>query len=302
MKSIELFNHLNIQYVEEGHKHCRPGWVNMPCPFCVGNPGMHLGFDMENEFFRCWRCGWHPILETLHKLSGKSVPDIKSAMNLFGGRPRHKKITKEVVRMKAFRLPSDTSRLARRHKDYLEKRGFDPDYLEQYWGLRSTGPVSTLDGSDYGNRILIPIYWGSEWGSTMVSFQCRTTANKDTKYKTCSKERELVHHKHILYGKQRRWKATGICVEGVTDVWRFGPSTFAVFGIEYKLQQVREICRNFERVAVCFDDDPQAVVQAKKLVSELRMRGIDAFRVPIVGDPGGMEQEEADKLVKEIMK
>ncbi len=60
--------------------------------------------------------------------------------------------------------------------------------------------------------------------------------------------------------------------------------------------------KNFRRIAVCFDDDPQAIVQANKLVSELRMRGIEAFRVPIVGDPGAMSQADADKLVKEIMK
>ena len=60
--------------------------------------------------------------------------------------------------------------------------------------------------------------------------------------------------------------------------------------------------KNFRRIAVCFDDDPQAVVQANKLVSELRMRGIKAFRVPIIRDPGAMNQDDANHLVKEIMK
>ncbi len=298
MKTLELLNSLNIQYMTEGHKHCRPGWVNTSCPFCTGNPGMHLGFDLENEFFKCWRCGWHPILETLHKLSGLPIHKIKDLIRVFGGRTRQKQIIKETVRMKAFRYPSDTQRLAVHHKQYLEKRNFDPEYLNQEWNLRSTGPVSTMDSADYGNRILIPIYWNGQ----AVSFQCRTPVNKEPRYKACPQDRELIQHKHILYGKQREWREIGICVEGVTDVWRFGSTAFATFGIEYKIQQVKEMVKNFRRIAVCFDDDPQAIVQANKLVSELRMRGIEAFRVPIVGDPGAMSQADADKLVKEIMK
>jgi hypothetical protein len=298
MKSIELFQYLNIPFVTEGHKHCRPGWVNMECPRCSGNPGMHLGWNIEDEFFRCWRCGWHPVLETLHALSGLPITKIREAIRMFGGRTRQRKVTTETVKMKAFRFPTNTNRLSIPHKNYLIKRGFDPDYLEQEWGLRSTGPLSELDDIEYHNRILIPIYWNQQ----LASFQCRTTINKDPKYKTCSKDRELVHHKHILYGKQSEWKGTGICVEGVTDVWRFGSRAFATFGIEYKQQQVKEIVKNFMRVAVCFDDDPQAVRQANKLVSELRTRGISSWRVPIVGDPGDMNQIDADNLIKEILK
>lgn len=298
MKALELFDALNIPYQSEGHKHCRPGWVNMPCPFCTGNPGMHLGFDIENEYFRCWRCGWHPIIDTLYQLTKVPVHTIKQMINTFGGRTRRRIVTNEKVRMKAFCFPSGTNKLSKNHKKYLENRGFDPDYLEQEWGLKSTGVVSSLDASDYCNRIIIPIHWGKE----LVSFQGRTPVDKDPKYKTCPKDRELIHHKHILYGKQTEWKSTGICVEGVTDVWRFGNTAFATFGIEYKLQQVKEMCTHFTRIAVVFDDDPQAVKQANKLVSELRMRGVSAFRVPIVGDPGEMPQEEADKLVASIIK
>jgi hypothetical protein len=299
MKTLELLNSLNIQYVTEGHKHCRPGWVNMQCPFCQGNIGAHLGFDLENEFFKCWRCGWHPILETLHKLSGLPIHKIKDLIRVFGGRTRQKQIIKETVRMKAFQHPSGTSeRLLYRHRSYLEKRNFDPDKIEEEWKLKGTEITSKLDHSDYGNRILIPIYWGNQ----EVSFQCRAVNNKEPKYKACPQDRELIPHKHILYGKQSEWRETGICVEGVTDVWRFGSAAFATFGIEYKIQQVKEMCKNFRRIAVCFDDDPQAIVQANKLVAELRMREIEAFRVPIVGDPGAMNQADANYLVKEIIK
>jgi hypothetical protein len=60
--------------------------------------------------------------------------------------------------------------------------------------------------------------------------------------------------------------------------------------------------RHFKEVAVCYDDDPQAVVQANKLVADLMFRGIIAYRVPIINDPGSMLQKEADTLVTSILK
>jgi len=184
------------------------------------------------------------------------------------------------------------------HRKYLIRRKFDPDKLEREWGLLGTGPVSRLDRINYSRRILIPIHWDGK----LVSFQTRDiTGRSELKYLACSLEREKIPHKTILYGKQEAWNDTGICVEGVTDVWRLGPAAFAVFGIEYKPQQVRLIAKTFHRVAVVFDDDPQAVVQADKLVAELRFRGVDAWRVDIVGDPGDMDQDDADYLVREIV-
>ena len=38
-----------------------------------------------------------------------------------------------------------------------------------------------------------------------------------------------------------------------------------------------------------------------KLVADLKFRGVDSFRVDIKGDPGGLSQEEADYLVKQLI-
>ena len=90
-------------------------------------------------------------------------------------------------------------------------------------------------------------------------------------------------------------------VEGPTDVWRLGSLAFAVSGIKYTPIQVRNISKAFKQVAIVFDADPQAKIQATKLVAELRFRGVDAFRVDIEGDPGSMKQEDADYLVKNLI-
>jgi hypothetical protein len=51
MDIIGLYRDFGIEHRTEGHKHCRPGWVNTECPFCTGNAGLHLGWHIEEEYY-----------------------------------------------------------------------------------------------------------------------------------------------------------------------------------------------------------------------------------------------------------
>lgn len=300
MDIISLYQDFNVDYVTEGHKHCREGWVNVECPFCTGNPGYHLGYNLNENYFHCWRCGGHFITTTLSHLLKKPEKDIRKLIGQYGIIHTSKPVKVE-IRKKSFKYPSGTGSLSNAHIRYLQERNFDPDRIIDLWQLKATGPVSKLDNIDYKNRILIPF----EWDGQIVSFDTRSISKNESdsvRYKACPADRELIPHKSILYGKQDKWKETGILVEGPTDVWRLGTFSFAVSGIKFTPSQVRTIALCFKRVAVCFDDDPQAVLQANKIVAELKFRGVDAFRVDIEGDPGSMKQEDADYLVKQLIK
>ena len=297
MNILQLYQDYSIEHATEGHKHCSPGWVHVSCPFCTGNPGLHLGYNLNDDYFVCWRCGWKPPIKVIAKLLNITEKAARQLIKRYGGVAR-RPIEKPKDPKKEFILPTGCSALSSSHKQYLTRRGFDVDRLEQEWGLLSTGPISQLDGISYKYRIIAPIYWEGQ----IVSFQGRDATGKhDKKYMACPKEREIFHHKSILYGKQAEWTSTGICVEGITDVWRFGDSSFATFGIKYTSAQLRVIAKLFKRVAIVYDDDPQAIEQAYKLVADLEFRGVEAFRIPIVGDPGGMDQTEADYLIKQII-
>ena len=300
MDIVQLYQDYSVDFLTEGHKHCRPGWVNTPCPFCIGNPGYHLGYELDSNHYYCWRCGWHPTVETLSKLINISIPEVHKIIKSYGLIiSRVKKEPTVRVKGKAHRMPSGTGPLQERHIQYLESRNFNAKELEHTWNLVGTGPTSALDGLSFKLRIIIPILWGGQ----AVSFTGRDITDKQAlRYCVCPKERELIFHKHILYGRQDKWNNSCICVEGPTDVWRFGVHSVATFGIQYKAEQVRVLAKAFKRIAVAFDDDPQAILQAKKLVAELKFRGVDAFRVDIEGDPGSMEQNEADYLVKQLIK
>jgi hypothetical protein len=310
MDFVQLLNDFNIPYYTEGYKYCRPGWINIDCPFCTGNPGPHLGYEIDSDHFNCWRCGHHWGKEVIAKTLNVTEKEAYFIIKQYGGQSYQKAAEpKIVIRKESFKLPSFSKPIAKNHRDYLIKRNFDPDEIEMTWGILGTGPISSLISEkktiDYRFRLIIPFYWDDK----MVSFDSRDITGKHiAKYMACPKERELIEHKKILYGKQSAWGETGICVEGPIDVWRFGVNSFATSGIEYTPAQVRIIAKQFKRVAVCYDgpsgtsQEAQAENKAKDLIAELKFRNVDAFRVKFDGDPGEMKQSEANYLVKQIVK
>jgi len=299
MSIIDLYQAFGVAYQTEGHKHCRPGWVNTTCPFCTGNEGYHLGVHIGSGHAYCWRCGWKPIPKVLCKILNISESRARELARTYHIKSSRRSIisSDRLINFQPFKIPSDCHPLQLQHKKYLVSRNFDPEKIVKEWGIQGTGPVSYLDGIDYRHRIFIPIIWEGK----MVSFQTRDiTGKSDLKYISCPKAREVIQHKHILYGKDWNRKV-GIAVEGVTDVWRLGPAAFAVFGIEFLNQQVRQMAKLFKRVIVLFDDDPQAIRQAAILMEELKFRKVDAAQEIIKGDPGEMSPADADYLVKQLI-
>lgn len=297
MRVLDLYRDYNVPHQTEGHKHCRDGWVNTSCPFCTGNPGLHLGATLDGSVFTCWRCGWKPASKAVAELIGVSEPQAKEIMRKYGGTSVKQPKKPEQKNKKPHKFPSDTGPLQPRHKRYLADRRFDPDKLEKKWKLLGTGPVAMLDDISYKHRILAPIFWEGE----RVSFQARDITDRHkVKYMGCPEDREKIKHKHILYGKQSAWSETGICVEGITDVWRLGTKAFATFGIKFTKKQIRQIAKNFLRVIIMFDDDPQAQKQAKLLEGELQFRGVETKRIDLKGDPADLTEKQAKYLVKKI--
>ena len=296
MDIISLLTDFNVPYWEKG-KNVSPGWIGVQCPFC-DDASNHLGFNLSSGYWRCWRCGFHPAELTISKLLNVSTVQAELIMKRYD-LPVTPHKEEETKNEKPFTLPFGTGPLAPNHKRYLERRDFDAEQLESEWSLKGTGPSSRLDGINFRFRIIIPVIWNIK----TVSFTSRDITGKhQLRYISCPKEREIIHHKNILYGQQRYWGDSGICVEGPADAWRFGRRSFATFGIEVTPLQIREMCRVFRRIAVIFDNEPQAVISAEKLVSELRFRKVEAFRIDIKNDPGSMIQSEADYLIKQLIK
>ena len=66
-------------------KHSRPGWINVECPFCTGNPGTHLGFNLAKGYANCWRCGHKHLDEVLMRLTGQNRAEIARLIKAYTG-------------------------------------------------------------------------------------------------------------------------------------------------------------------------------------------------------------------------
>ena len=295
MDIISLYQENGITYRTENHKHTRDGWVNVPCPFCTGNPGYHLGYNLDNNFYVCWRCGSHSVYQTLKTLIPDKDPN--SLMTIYGGIYQKKRKKEPKVNLKPFKFPSNTNDLEPRHFKYLENRGFDAEKIVNSYQIQGTGILSKLDGINYKSRIIIPVMWEGR----IISFISRDITNRHPlKYLACPEEREVINHKRILYGANKLKSNGCFVVEGVTDVWRLFENSVSTFGIKYKPAQLRQLKKLGKRLIIAFDPDPQAIIQAKKLTADLQFRGVDVINISeeINCDPGDLSQSEADYMIK----
>ena len=281
------------------HKNVRDGWIGVQdCPFCGASGKYHLGYNTYEDYWSCWSCGGHSPQYVVSRLLGVNLDEAQSIVRKYGGKQKKRRERRIRVGTDNFKLPSGVIKMQHYHKKYLEDRGFNPEELEQIWDLYGTGPSSKLDKISYKWRILAPIYWDEK----LVSYQARdVTDRQQGKYKACPPEREIVSHKHILYGIQEEWEDRGICVEGITDVWRLGTNAFATFGIKYTPAQVEAIAKHFKEIVILYDPEEQAQIQAEKLMIDLQNFNVKAWIEHRDTDPGDMSQDDANHLVKQIL-
>jgi hypothetical protein len=305
-----LFKDFNIQVASPSEKHYRDGWRNLPCPYCYGHVGNHLGFclDKESKYFNrfiCYRCGGHKTTETIALLLKVSESEAKSIIHQYGGYNtfvKRKRDTLNIITpIREIELPPESKEL---HEvagavRYLKARNFDIDYLESVYDVKATGPLAYLNYNDkmidLSYRIIIPITFN---GKT-VSWQCRDWTNKSKlKYITCPPELESKFHKHILYGwDQAQDLSKVVLVEGVTDVWAWGAGALASFGIKFLIEQIR-LLKRFDLIGTFYDEETQAQMQARKVIAELRQYGLRVVRLRNSkgSDPGSTSKDKITEI------
>jgi len=289
----DFYQDYSVQYMEEGHKHCRAGWIQMPCPFCPGNPGYHLGFSYAGNYYTCWRCGFHSILEVVHTVTGLWWDKAKDLLDEYQTVHSLKYKADRVQKASKVKLPFGCTELLPQHKRYLIKTRKFPAAIIKDWELYATGPVG-----NYKHRIIAPIYYNK----ILVSYQGRDFTDKSQlKYKACEQSNEIIDHKNILYGLDYVKGTKCILVEGVTDAWRLGHGAVSCFGIKFKPSQILLLAERFTHVYIMFDDDPQAIKQAEAIGMELDMMGIKTTLCFIKGDPGALTQKEANKYKRQLI-
>jgi len=290
MKFIDILNQLNIQYRTSGHHHCRPGWIQIDCPYCGRDSNKwHLGYSLEGNFLNCWKCGSHPLISTLMECSHLPFKTVKKALTNLDSPPPPKERPQGKLR-----IPKGVKPLARPHRNYLHKRRFYSSKLEKAWGIKGIGVASRLSW-----RIFIPIIYHSK----TVSWTTRTISEKSRpRYISASEVEESIPHKSLLYGEDFARHAI-IIVEGPFDAWRIGPGAVATFSTGVSQSQIEKMLKYPIR-GVCFDNEPDAQKRAIKLCNNLSVFPGETFNIQLddgVKDSAEMNLKQVKYLREKIL-
>lgn len=267
----------NIPHAGSDHKHGRPGWIQMDCPWCGRNTGKyHLGISLTTGASSCWRCGRHDTAMALALLTGKTAATMRERLDTV----KHE--APEARKTGRLALPAGLCALGPGHRAYLAGRGMDPDVAARVWGARGIGQARELRW-----RIFIPIHHHGQ----VVSWTTRAIKRgAEQRYISAPAEGEAIRHKDILYGADYARHAI-IIHEGPLDVWATGPGAVATCGTAYTPAQLRAMSRYAVRV-VCYDAEREAQRRARALANALSCFPGTTHNVTL---ETGKDSAEADK-------
>ena len=295
---VSLCGDYRIQYLEGGHHHCKEGWVQVHCPFCSnGHSGWHLGFNLEFGNMNCWKCGKHTIKDWLYAVlptGGKSqVGVILSKYQVKQYKVSKKKVIK--VRERDVKPVIGAVDLQYKHIKYLKSRGFNSKILQEVWGLKATCHLSR----EWNWRILAPIRNSS---GRVVAYTGRALGNEvKPRWKTTENEAMAQDPRKLIYGIEKAHINRGVLiVEGPSDVWRMGPGSVGLLGIDWKVEQAAQL-RQFKKRFIMFDPAKSAQKRASELAHWLAaFPGQTEIITGLSTDPGDLSQKEAYEIMNEL--
>ena len=304
----------SIHFAGPGERHYRAGWINMPCPFCYGNAGNHLGYNIFGDYAVCHRCGGKSQVKVIQKILNIKYYQAIDILRKYRGssKGRIKSLGIQVNKV-AFRFPDDLgplskSKMAMRYmrKDRKHFSLIDIMWLQKRYGLQATGSEGLFfygeKQLDLSYRILAPILFDYE----VVTWQTRDFAGRNSKikYMACPEQVEKIHHKHILYNPPdpNDYRFIILC-EGIFDVWKCRLAGFPAtcfFGVKYTSQQFRALL-DYDRVLVLFDPDKAGDASCKQLRRQLLFAGKRiSFIENMLVDPGDMAKNDIYEMINPL--
>jgi hypothetical protein len=177
---------------------------------------------------------------------------------------------------------------------YLRSRRFDLDYLSKFY------KVGWCEKSMYSlarKRIYIPLFWEGRLRGWQARYPGEINWKKKgapPKYFTMpgTPRRKLIYN----FSRALNYE-TGVLVEGVTDVWRFGAMAMATLGDTTTQDQLASLLSGFRSASLVLLYDPEAVEKdsTKELIAKLQAAnlygGVAVVKLPEGTDPGSLSRE-----------
>lgn len=186
--------------------------------------------------------------------------------------------------------------------DYLLQRNFDPLEIENLWKVVFCPHHTSISGRvNLTGRLIIPIIEGGK----IQGIQARSIfPSQNPRYLS------LFRKSKYLYGYDKASEIPDleylVIVEGVTDVWRWGPGAVCLFGKDASLEQIEKILsliktKKPKRVFGLADgDDPQSFGKFSQLCKKLNSLLLDsictAVCCPQGKDPAELTRSEIREL------
>lgn len=285
MNIPDLLDDLEINWIDDGHEHCRPGWVQVDCPSCALVGHWRLGINLAHKYASCWACGAMHLPSVLAELSGHPYGALKARLAGIFREDRGRAAPRGRLT-----LPHGLGPLLPAHKQYLRGRGLDPQRMYDLWGLQGIGPVGPLKW-----RVFVPVTLNGK----VVSWTTRSIGAGGVRYLSATPEQEAHPHKEVLYGEEHAGHAVAVC-EGPFDVFNVGPGAVCTFGLGYSRPQVLRIVEHPVR-AVVFDSSPDAQRRARQLCDELEAYPGKTMLIELdAEDPGSASPREVAMLRRAV--
>lgn len=268
----------NISFLDYG-KNSSFDYYQSKCIFC-NDSSSHLGWHKTKGFCNCWRCGHHSLFEVC-KILHIPIQELKKyeTRNIILEKLEKKQPIENIT------LPGN--KLQKMHKDYLIKRGFNPDYLEKKYKLQGTGIIG-----DLAYRIIIPIFYQNK----LISYQGRDITRKsDLRYFTF----EGVNLKDYLYNIDNCKEDWIIITEGVFKVFKLNNNTCCTFGAGFSNEQIFQL-KNYKKVYIYFDNDSTGIENAEKLCNILDGLNVEVFNIQNDKNADDLNDREIKLLFKKI--
>ena len=256
----------------------------------MGDTEYHCAYNPANGTIYSWITGAIPLREYLQW----ATPDVPYNKLLKEYSTEFDYIQRLKVRENATQLDYNFAPLGKVAKRYLERRGFNVDELITKYKFRDGGFTG-----DFAYRVIIPII---DEDGKIVSWQGRTYANQDLRYKTLSIEKSLVDPKKLLFNLNNCNKSYVICVEGPLDCLKWGDNACATLGTSVTEAQV-QLLTEYKKVVIIFDSEVSAQQRAKKLadrISALGVKEVTVVDLETEKDLGGLSYEQVSEVRKEL--
>lgn len=288
--AVQFCKDYHVLYFPKG-KNVSPGWIGVQCPFC-DDKSNHGGIHIKTGKYSCWNCKENDIVKYIQVITGKSFAEALQIKKEYSGGVTHSIGIKRKSNVIKIELPGDI--LDTMHKNYLKKRGFDPDYLQRKYHILGTGITGY-----WRYRLIIPIYHNGQ----LVSFTSRDITDKqENRYQTLSVEKSIMNPKHTLYGLSYCQNKDRICVvEGPFDVWRMGDGFCSSFGTKITEYQVR-LLLDYKHIIFMFDPEMDAYKTSKDIAENIASHGnmVEIINTENKKDPADCDDVEAGVIRKEL--